>query len=75
MEEKQNISMKEMLTKRSFEPITNCNCIKDREKQIEEIAKIISDSTEIDTIDYYKARVKAKEIIDYFNKNINDLRR
>lgn len=26
MQEKQNVSMKEMLTKRSFEPITNCNC-------------------------------------------------
>lgn len=49
--------------------------MEDKEKQIEEIAKIINDSTEIDTIDYYKARVKAKEIIDYFNKNINDLRR
>lgn len=46
-----------------------------KETQIEEIAKIISGSTEIDTINYYKARVKAKEIIDYFNKNINDLRR
>ena len=48
--EKQNISMKEMLTKRSFEPITNCNCkvesridcaVKDKEKQIEEMAKDI----------------------------------
>ena len=27
---------------------------------IEEIAKIISGSTEIDTINYYKARIKAK---------------
>jgi hypothetical protein len=26
--------MKEMLTKRSFEPITNCNCVGDKEKQI-----------------------------------------
>lgn len=27
--EKQYISMKEMLTKRSFEPITNCNCVEE----------------------------------------------
>ena len=36
---------------------------------IEEIAKIINSSTEIDTMDYYKARVKAKEILDYFDKS------
>lgn len=29
--EKQNISMKEMLTKRSIEPITNCNCRQDKD--------------------------------------------
>jgi hypothetical protein len=33
-ETKPSVSMKEMLTKRSFEPITNCNCVKDKEKQI-----------------------------------------
>lgn len=48
--EKQNISMKEMLTKRSFEPITNCNCKiestiepTDKDKIIEEMAKVLSD--------------------------------
>ena len=48
--EKQNISMKEMLTKRSFEPITNYNCKvesriepTDKDKIIEEMAKVIDD--------------------------------
>ena len=45
--EKQDISMKEMLTKRSIEPITNCNCRQDKDgafadllnQEIEELQK------------------------------------
>lgn len=38
--------------------------MKDKEKQIEEMAIIISGSTEIDTIEYYNALIKAKQIYE-----------
>ena len=62
--------MKEMLTKRSFEPITNCNCKTEKEieqdfkkheekhKQIEEMAKIIEDGC---------ANIKCNEKCKYYN--------
>jgi hypothetical protein len=34
--EKQYISMKEMLTKRNFEPITNCSCVEEMTKDLTE---------------------------------------
>lgn len=57
--EKQNISMKEMLTKRSFEPITNCNCRQNKEGAF------------VDLLNQEQAELK-KTIIEELTRNVAD---